>query len=556
VDTATDANGLTRAEVVAMAAAACPAAAVVAAWLLDAAGLPLGPGLVLVPAAVVAGALVAGLFSGARRDGRVLALGIVVVAGAGVWLAWLARPDLLPLGSGPDLVHHLGLIRYIETHQRLVHDPGVEQWLGEMVSYTPGSHVLVVLSAQVLGTDGLRTFHAVCAAAVALKAGLVVLLAVRLAPATQRVPAGLLAAGLMFLPRAYVIGSFTHDAYLAQVVAETFTVAAWLALTVWDERPRRWLVAVCALFTTATFLTWPIWVGPLLVGAAVLIGRREGLSFSVRAGWLAAVALPVGVTAGAYLVGRLAWTGIVKTSGAVQPPSIAGFGVVLPLLAAAGIWLCRRARPARTAQVLLASIAAQAAVLYAVARAYGADTPYMAYKMAYLAVYPLAVFGAAGVAAVAARAGAAPRPAGLTPWLRAATAWMAAAVLLGAIRAEARHAPQPPVVSRNMQRAAQWLADRGETACADYVTSHWVSAYWLHVVELGNPRLSARTAAITDTFDARAVVGRWVDPRGPFRFAIVEDLEGVHPDARASMETVARFGRSGVVRRRVPGSCP
>ncbi len=518
MDTATDANGLTRAEVVAMAAAACPAAAVVAAWLLDAAGLPLGPGLVLVPAAVVAGALVAGLFSGARRDGRVLALGIVVVAGAGVWLAWLARPDLLPLGSGPDLVHHLGLIRYIETHQRLVHDPGVEQWLGEMVSYTPGSHVLVVLSAQVLGTDGLRTFHAVCAAAVALKAGLVVLLAVRLAPATQRVPAGLLAAGLMFLPRAYVIGSFTHDAYLAQVVAETFTVAAWLALTVWDERPRRWLVAVCALFTTATFLTWPIWVGPLLVGAAVLIGRREGLSFSVRAGWLAAV--------------------------------------VLPLLAAAGIWLCRRARPARTAQVLLASIAAQAAVLYAVARAYGADTPYMAYKMAYLAVYPLAVFGAAGVAAVAARAGAAPRPAGLTPWLRAATAWMAAAVLLGAIRAEARHAPQPPVVSRNMQRAAQWLADRGETACADYVTSHWVSAYWLHVVELGNPRLSARTAAITDTFDARAVVGRWVDPRGPFRFAIVEDLEGVHPDARASMETVARFGRSAVVRRRVPGSCP
>ena len=43
--------------------------------------------------------------------------------------------------------------------------------------------------------------------------------------------------------------------------------------------------------------------------------------------------------------------------------------------------------------LLTLSIAAQAATLYALARSRGTSTPYMALKMIYLLIYPLAVFG-------------------------------------------------------------------------------------------------------------------------------------------------------------------
>ena len=87
----------------------------------------------------------------------------------GIPLLWLAAPTFLPLSTGPDLTHHLLLIRYIEEHWRLVHDPSVERFLGEMAQYTPGSHVLVAFAGSVARTDGLRALHAVQAVTVALK---------------------------------------------------------------------------------------------------------------------------------------------------------------------------------------------------------------------------------------------------------------------------------------------------------------------------------------------------------------------------------------------------
>ena len=39
-------------------------------------------------------------------------------------------------------------------------------------------------------------------------------------------------------------------------------------------------------------------------------------------------------------------------------------------------------------------IGLQALTLFAIAKAQGADTPYMAFKMVYLAIYPLAVLAA------------------------------------------------------------------------------------------------------------------------------------------------------------------
>ncbi len=95
-----------------------------------------------------------------------------------------------------------------------------------------------------------------------------------------------------------------------------------------------------------------------------------------------------------HVIGRLGWVAVAGTSGAVMHPSLASVGVVFPLLGAAGFVLSMRDRRARSAAWLLVAIAAQAAALYVVAEAKGAPTPYMALKMGYLAIYPMAVLGA------------------------------------------------------------------------------------------------------------------------------------------------------------------
>ena len=91
---------------------------------------------------------------------------------------------------------------------------------------------------------------------------------------------------------------------------------------------------------------------------------------------------------------RWGWMAIVRTSGAVLHPSFDSLGWLLPLLATIGVIVAVNDRRARVTIVLLMVIVLQALTLFVVAKAQGADTPYMAYKMVYLAIYPLAILAA------------------------------------------------------------------------------------------------------------------------------------------------------------------
>ncbi len=535
------------------------AALVCAAWLVDLAGWTLRPATVAGPALVIGLAACSGLRRRPRPDRAALIVWAGTVAVTLGWMLWLAWPSMLPLGAGPDLVHHLSLIRYLETHSGLVHDPGVERWIGEMASYTPGAHVLVTLAASATGANALQAVHPVVAGAVALKLGLLVTLIIRaVSDGPWRAAAAALAGvSLALTARAYVLGSFTHDSFIAQVVAETFAVGMWWALDDWDRRPTPGSMATFAVCGTAAFLTWPIWIGPLAVALVVLVAWRRSLGARRQVSALAIAGVPILAVAGIYLIGRLAWTGIVRTSGAVVPPSVASFGLALPILAAAGLLLVGRRRDVRPTVVLLGAMAAQAAVLFVVAKSAGADTPYMAAKTFYLAVYPLAVLAALGAhEAIGLLSRARPH----APRTRMAVAGLTVLFVAGTsafvVRGEMRSAKPKTSLSLEMQQAARWLRDRGTTRCVDYITQQWVATYWLHVVELENPRASARTAYITDEVSPQEVIGRWVDPRGDYRYAIVDDLDRVHPDARASMDVLARFGPAAVVERRGGGACP
>src|SRR5262249_55022127 len=142
----------------------------------------------------------------------------------------------------------------------------------------PGFHVLAALVGAWTGTDGLHATYPIIAASVALKAGFVYLIALRLVP--DDVPRALLAAVaplLLLLPSEYFIDSFTRSSILSQVMSELFVVVLWWALVVWDEASSRGALMLYAIAGSAAFLTLPVIVGPALAILPAVVLLRRGL---------------------------------------------------------------------------------------------------------------------------------------------------------------------------------------------------------------------------------------------------------------------------------------
>ena len=202
-----------------------------------------------------------------------------------------------------------------------------------------------------------------------------------------------------------------------------------------------------ALAGVAAFLSWPVWIGPLLVVLAALALLHGELPLVKRLQQLAIPAIPIAVIAaihGSRHVGgfRMAGTG----GFAIWPtPGLLGWWFIA--LAAAGLLYCVAARRARTVTLLVAAIAVQAAALFGTAHSSGAAAPYLSLKMFYLAVYPLTVGAALMIASgMARRLAHAPRSRNgarrCSPgcWRRAVAIAVAQAAGRGAAAAADRHA--------------------------------------------------------------------------------------------------------------------
>ena len=506
----------------------------IAAYAIDVAGFGVRPWVAVAVALILTGAAA---IRRPRSVGPQAAdltawLGIVVfLIAMFLRLSW---PSLVPPGRGPDLTHHLLLVDYIEQTGHLVHDRSLDGSMGEMAHYTPASHLLAVIGGAVFGVDGLRAFFPLTALCAALTAGWVFLIARR---AGISLPYAIIAIILLFFPAQYFFGAFTHDGFLSQTVSTLFAVAMWWAIAQWDDRPSSESAVAIGVFAVATFLSWPIWIGPpLLVFLALTAAQNVPPSRRASLLHLAIVLVPLIAIFLLHSWDRWGWMLIVRTSGAVLSPSLESLGWFMPLLAIAGVLVAAADRRARVTIVMLTVIVLQAITLLAIATANGADTPYMAFKMVYLAIYPMAILAAYAMAKFS-----------LGRRVHESFGWLLAAVLLVAVVRPALAAPREvPIVDLDLQAAGQWLRANNGAACADYLVADAETAYWLHLAVLGNPRSGERMREL-DRYDARAAMAPWITAEG--RSYAVADLRLLPDEVRSRVQILKEVGHASVISR-------
>ena len=541
---------LTSAELATATPVVAMAAAIGAAYVADRLGFGVSPGIAAAAALLSASTLLAALRRRVRwQTADTLAL-LLVVASTLTYLLWLAWPALLPLGSGSDLTHHLQLVDYIERQGRLPHDASTVEFLGEMAAYTPGLHLLTAIAGR-LTAGGWHALYPVVAVTVALKFGVFLLVLLRLFRLSPfRLPLAVAGTIAVLTVPTYSLGSFVDDSFLAQVASELFAVFAWWALVVWDDDPDRVAMMLFATAGVAIFLTWPIWIGPPVLTLALLILTRRALSIRTRLAHASIALLPVALAAAIHASGRAEQAFIVSASGAVIAPSLAVAGWALPLLSLAGFVLAATLRRHLTAVFFTVAIAAQAAGLWMVA---AGQTPYMAIKMTYLAVYPAIACAAVLLDAIGSRV-IASRTTLVARRVSLATAWIAVVALGLVVSADLpRRSRVRPVVSADLAAAGMWARARLPVNCVDYLVGNDYTAYWLHLAVLGNPRISSRTGD-DDTFGTQASMARWLVPGSP-RYALA-NLRILPDEIRNDVIVLQQFGDVAVVERRVPSTCP
>jgi hypothetical protein len=545
---------------------AAASALMAAGYLLDATGLAIHPAVL---GAAALGAGVAGFAAFRERAAPPVAslpIFACLVAGSLGYFLWLASPSLLPVTIGPDVVHHLQLIHVIHRTHHLANDPALGPYLLEMMNYTPGSHIAAAAVAQWVRLDPVRVLFPVTALFVAVKVGIVYLLALRLLEERAGAAFYALAAPvLLMIPARYLLGSFFEFFYFAQVLSETFAVAMVVAALGWTRTGAfryLWLAAACGI---GVFLSWPVWIMP--AGAAVLTTvafARAPIRTRILRG--AIVVVPVALIGILHASTHAAGASIIGSSGAVTKPSAETLGVVFVALGLVGAILAVRPVPdfpdralaSRAVAVLFAFTILQALALAAFDARAGARSFYMPLKMVYLIVLPCAVLGALALATAAATIAAkflpvpAPRLAGARSGQAAAAAvplLIAALLASGRIPVKRQRSP----ISESALAAGLWARDALPSGCIDYFSRHWLTGYWLHLDVLGNPRVSDRMRA--ETFEFPDTVAKWIHAKG-LPYAIVEDFAEVPRDARIDMIPVREFGRSAVVKNTRPAPAP
>ncbi len=547
---------LTLAEVTSGLLVALLATFILTAYILGTIGYSINPASVLILALI---AVTMTLFwirrsnylSTIKLDGWGIFGFAVVVISMFLYVLSLARPSYLPVTQSGDLVNHLLLIDFISQHHTLVHDPSWERYLVEMTVYPPGSHILAALMAAWLNTKSLYILHPLLAFLVAVKAGIIYNIIRRLiTPSRCTVGIAIAGTALLLLPYGYFLYSFTAWYFYAMVTAETFLIAALWSLVIWHEHYSKYILAFFTLMESTVLLIWPGCILiPLGVFTLILIFKRDVSPFN-KIVWLTAAVFPLVVLSVVYKFGQIASSaGLITNEGTVLLPSINVYSLPLLILSTLGVALSVQVRRTLPIVLFFGATLIQIVVFWWLALNH-LSSYYMMYKQFYLLIYPMAICAAVTLDAICHILGNIGSSIWRICWYKL-TLFLPILVFIVAIQ---RGLPLQPLfspINDQVYKAGLWAKKNIPTGCVDYWVSHWVTAYWLHVDVLGNPRISPRTEDIINVakFNSRHDFPKYLIVNSSFSFAIIEDVNAIPLSIYSDYKLLYRFGSSAVVQR-------
>jgi hypothetical protein len=545
---------LTLAEFISITAVITVALLILTAYLTDTIGLPIDPTAMLI-ALLIEGIIIA---IGLRRTqqwprlrierGEIIGY-VLVLVGFFSYILLIARhASFLPISESPDLIHHLSLIDFIQQRHSLPHDPSLEKYLGEMVSYSPGSHLLAALSAAWFNTNSLHLLQPLLALWVALKAAFIYQIILHVLPPSRRNPI-FAVTGTLFLLFAwgYFLLSFIGQFYYPQVITETFVIALLWATVVWtDQRAAPSLIVCCTLIGMAIWLSWPLWLPISLTSPIGLILIQRHQSWRSKLKSIGLMISLIGLIVIVSSINRINSANILNGGGVVIRPSLELFGRPLLILTTLGFILNIRKRRVWPVLFLIGATLFQSAALLVFEASQSVTDYYYAFKMFHLVIYPMAILAALALDWFWQQVESRLRKLPQRGWPK----FSVALPLIVLVIATRRDLPWNPVtaVSEPVYQVGLWAKQNLPSSCVDYLVDHWATAYWLHINVLGNPRRTERSHAIVAGAGQQAWPPVWSDA-DHLPYVIANDWNELSSEDRTNLIVLYQNGSAVAARR-------
>ncbi|HLZ72514.1 MAG TPA: hypothetical protein VKV26_21625 [Dehalococcoidia bacterium] len=489
-------------------------------------------------------------------------LAFIALALAG-YLAWFSGRALLPASFSPDAVHHLLLVNAIRSAEHLPRWPALWAQLGEMSTYPAGSHLLVVFYADLLSLPGYRAIGPVTLGIVVSQAALTFLLAYRLLPAGEgrlsRMVLSCLAVGLLLLPIGKIhsvnpANFFTdavlrYDFFYSSVASIMFLLYTVWFLVLFRQHMQTWLLAPMTLSIAACVLSWPI-LGLIPASIFALSVFSDGrISWRVRVSLIGSVGLVLILIAAAYIIRYgVKDQGVLTSEGGIQTIALNSRSLIFFVLALIGAAESMRRRSYAVVFFFLAVVLVLYAVMKELAH-HGTIATYIAEKVPFVLVFPLALFAAVGIqtlARAAARLIDSRRP--IMPAVL--TAGLGLLCVSPGIHAIDRHRERPFTTA--LYDTGHWSRLHLPPDSVGFLTAYGSTAYWLQTDVLGNPRVVPRSVAVVGEISLDSSQ-RW--PRELAQpYIIIENLALLPPQLRSDFAVLYQSGASAVLGRKPAGN--
>lgn len=317
--------------------------------------------------------------------------GFVIVMGIYVcYFILLSIPHNFPPSVSIDLLYHLKIIEYIQTHNAIAHGKALGDLLYQ--DLPAGAHIITATISTLMSIHAIRVIFPFLTVFIALKMSIVYFILVNVLSSSNFKYSLAVAGSLAYLfMRWYIIDSITvNNFFFGMVISETFLLF-WVWVCSVYGRVFSWVVyGVLSITSIVILLTWSGWLFVLIGASIVLMLLVRKQSYKKRLHAISILIIPSVIYLSWYL-SVVSDTYSSVLSGSADGPTLytnyfVPSLVVVAILSLIGFLQYWQQKKAISIVIMSTMLLAQTVCLYILSELHMVGT-YIVYKMRYGLVY-------------------------------------------------------------------------------------------------------------------------------------------------------------------------